>query len=71
MEILSGNIHGILPGNYHLAPGAASRVDDCALKLVFFVSAILTVYLVLTLQPLYHATHPYHTRHTLTTRDTP
>ena len=44
MEILSGNIDGILPGSYHLAPGAASRVDDCALKLVFFVSATLTVY---------------------------
>jgi hypothetical protein len=44
MESLSGRIDGILPGSYHLAPGATSRVDDCALKLVFFVSAKLTVY---------------------------
>ena len=52
MEILRGDAEGAPHAAHHLAPGAASRVDDCALKLVFFVRAPRTAHALLTLHPL-------------------
>ena len=60
MEILRGDAEGALHGAYRLAPGAASRVDDCALKLVFFVRATLTAHTLLTLHPLPPRRSPLH-----------
>ena len=60
MEILRGDAAGAPHGAHHMAAGAASRVDDCALKLVFFVRAALTAHALLTLHPLTPRRSPLH-----------
>ena len=60
MEILRGDAEGAPHGAHHMAAGAASRVDDCALKLVFFVRAALTAHALLTLHPLTPRRSPLH-----------